>query len=279
MKVFISCCLVLVVIMAGTPAQALEPWVPYDNFNGTPMEFFLGKPIDPDKWRSGGYGEADILDCIREIRWNRLHILNRTYNFSGYTNTSVRLDFPYPEKVTAIRAAVMIKDSELTPCPRNRVRGGRLGGYFFNTGEVPDPEGNQGDVLAAIQVQQNWNDPPDVFHVYANVFNCLYDPGCFNTADVCPTIDLGTVGLNERTRLSIQWDKETDQFIFKRDGNEVYCVYDAALDQGPPNSPEKRIDVSHRVFAENCTDDPYAVASMEVLIDNVFVNESALSAP
>ena len=277
MKAFISCCILLVLILVGSTVLALEPLVLYDNFNGTPSEFVLGKPIDPDKWRSGGYGDVDILDYIREIRWNRLHILNSTYNLSDNGSTAVRLDFPYPEKVTAIQATVMVKASKLTPCFRSRVRGGRLSGFFFNTGEIPDPTGNQGDVLAAIQVQQDWNDPPSVFHVYANVFKCL-DQGCFNTTDVCPRMDLGTLGLHEKTRLGILWEQEANHFIFQHDDNEVYCVYDSALNQGPPNSPGKRIGVSNRATEASCADDPYAVASMEVLIDNVFVNESAVSA-
>ena len=81
MKLFISCCLALVLILAGSPSQALEELVLYDNFRGTCVEFFKGKAIDPNRWEPSGSRNAarDSLDLVRSDGTNQqglwLHIV------------------------------------------------------------------------------------------------------------------------------------------------------------------------------------------------------------
>src|SRR5512139_1153066 len=112
MRLLFTGCLALVFIFAATPVQASEPWILYDDFNGTrPVEPFLGKSIDPDKWEPRDSGTLYILDYAREIRSNQLHLLNRTHGFSfadSQINTIVRLQFPgtIAPLVTAMRATV-----------------------------------------------------------------------------------------------------------------------------------------------------------------------------
>lgn len=157
MKLFLSCCLALVLILAGSPSQALDELTLYDNFHGTFAEFFKGKPIDPNKWEPTGRAERDSLYLVREVRWNSLHMLNRIY---AGKSTSVRVKFPDPNAVTAITIKGTVKDLELRECAGNdRVRGLRASGFFFNTLPPPPPgapplPGNIGDVLASIHVER-----------------------------------------------------------------------------------------------------------------------------
>ena len=128
MKLFISCCLALVLILAGNPsqAQALEELVLYDNFKGN--------SIDPNKWEPTGRAEEDSFDLVREVRGNYLRMLNRIYAGS----TSVRVKFPVPEDVTAIMIKGKVKDLELIGCAGNdRIRALRASGTFFNTKPTP----------------------------------------------------------------------------------------------------------------------------------------------
>ncbi len=264
MKLFISCCLALVLIFAGSPGQALEKLVLYDNFSG--------KPIDPNRWEPTGGAERDSLDLVREVRFNRLHMLNRIY---ADKSTSVRVKFPDPNAVTAIGIKGSVKDLELIECSGDdRIRALRASGFFFNTDTIPNPVDAQGDVLASIHVERRGDspDPPGVLRVVAFVFLCS-DPGCFEGNTLFDQ-DLGEYQVGEQIRLLILWDEANDRFIFKRDNEPVVIYpYPGILNAGPPNLPQKRLGVSSRVA--NCMGDPRPVAFVETLIDIVFVNESA----
>ncbi len=274
MKLFISCCLILVLILAGSPSQALDELVLYDNFRGTRVEFFKGKPIDPNKWEPTGSAERDSLDLVREVRWNSLHILNRIY---AGKSTSVRVKFPDPNAVTAIMIEGNVKDLELIECAGNdRIRALRASGFFFNTGIFPMPDGAQGDVLASIHVERRGDssDPPGVLRVKASVFLCSVDPDCLDGTFIFDQ-DLGEYQVGEEIRLFIQLDEVNEEFIFQRDSEpEVIYPYSSDVtNTGPPNLPQKRLGVSSRVAV--CTAEPRPVAFVETLIDKVFVNESA----
>jgi len=295
MKLFISCCLALVLILAGSPSQALEELIPYDNFRGTVVEFFNGKPIDPDRWLPSGTAERDILDFVRENRWNRLHLLDRTYGDTdstvGRKNTAVRVIFPAPDAVTAIMIEGIVKDFELTGCVGNdRIRALRASGFFFNTGKygTPAPGGSDAtsDMLASIYLERRVDDVnllPREFKVFASATICK-NADCFDD-ELVFKVQLGTVQVNQEIRLLIQLDQDNSQFIFQRDNEpEVFYGYGSdprvPTDKFSPGFSQKRLGVSPRVT--NCTvgpGEPRPVAFVETLINKVFVNESAAPAP
>jgi hypothetical protein len=269
MKLFISCCLALVLILAGNPSQvqALDELVLYDNFKG--------KSIDPNKWEPTGSAERDSFDLVREVRGNYLRMLNRIY---AGKSTSVRVKFPVPEDVTAIMIKGKVKDLELIECAGNdRIRALRASGTFFNT----NPSGNSGpfnatdDVLAAIYVERRGDslDPPGVLRVIALVVECG-DANC-DGGNLLYFQPLGEYRVGAQIRLLIQWDDVLDQFIFQRDNEELIYSYSGIVsNQGPPGWPQKRLGISPRVG--NCTADPQPVAFVETRIYEVFVNESAV---
>lgn len=269
MKLFISCCLALVLILAGSPSQALEELVLYDNFSG--------KPIDPNRWEPTGRAERDSLDLVREVRWNSLHMLNRIYEGES---TSVRVKFPEPSAVTAIMIEGKVKDLELIECAvDDRIRALRASGYFFNT--ITDgglgPFNATGDVLGSIHVERRGDssDPPGVLRVVAFVFLCS-DQDC-NNGTTLEFEDLGEYQVGAQIRLLIQWDEANNQFIFQRDNESefIYSYLDTS-NQGEPGFYQMRLGVSSHVA--DCTvgtGEPRPVAFVETLINKVFVNESA----
>ena len=280
MKLFLSCCLTLVLILAGSPSQALDELTLYDNFRGTFVEFFKGKPIDPNRWEPTGSAERDSLDLVREVRWNSLHMLNRIY---AGKSTSVRVEFPDPNAVTAIMIKGRVKDLELIECAGNdRVRALRASGFFFNTllpppPGVPPPPGAIGDVLASIHVERRGDsgDPAGVLRVKANVFLCNADPDCNNGTYLFDQ-DLGEYQVGELIRLAIQLDEVNEEFIFQRDSEPevIYSYSGDVSNNGPAHLPQKRLGISSRVSGI-CAGDPGPVAFVETLIHKVFVNESA----
>ena len=281
MRLLFTGCLALVLIVAVTPLQAQESWVLYDDFNGTrPLEPFLGKTIDPDKWEPRDSNTLYILDYAREIRSNQLHLLNRTHGLSFadfQVSTIVRLQFPgtIAPLVTAMRATVTVKSFEVTGGfgVLSRVRGGRLSGFFFNTGSGTGG-GNSGDILAAIYIE-GLSDSPQILRVVAHVEKCSDRDASCNLSEVIFLGDFGTVRIGKPTRLSIQWDEENHQFIFQRD--HAQKVYDYTGDVNPSTYPAKRIDVSNRAVGNGGAERP--VAAMDVLVDNVFVNANAVLTP
>ena len=76
-------------------------------------------------------------------------------------------------------------------------------------------------------------------------------------------------------KLLIQWDQENRQFIFQRDDWPEEIRPYTVLDDDPPNNPGKRIGIS--VYAPACSVGAQRpVGYADVVVKNVFVNESAL---
>jgi hypothetical protein len=276
MKLLLAGWLALALIFMAIPIQANESWLLYDDFNGTPLEFFLGKPLDPGKWVPRDSGSA--LDTAREIRWNKLHLLNRTYSATPntFSSTIVRLQFPatLAPLVTAMQATVTVTSFKVTGgvdgLP-SRLRGGRLSGFFFNT--VSDTQNqNLGDILAAIYVE-GLSDSPQTLRVVAHVEQCN-DSDCNGTTPIFNQ-DFGSIRVGQPARLVIQWDTVNRQFLFQRDWMQASYPYSG--DVFGSSNPAKRIDVSQR--AVNSGAGEVAVAAMEVLVDDVYVNASAVSTP
>jgi hypothetical protein len=281
MKLFISCCLALVLILAGSPSQAFEWLELYDNFKG--------KSIDSDKWEPDGSSNVvrNSFDLVREVSGNSLRMLNRIYagnNPSVRNSTSVRVRFPDPNVFTAVGIKGKVKELELIECAGNdRIRALRASGFFFNTIQPGGfgPFNAYGDVLASIYVERRGDseDPPGVLRVIASVFLCG-DPGCGNGSFLTdPPIDLGEYKVGSDIKLFMQWDEPNSQFIFQRDNEpEETYIYEPLLNQGAPSFPARlRLGLTHRV-SSYCTvgpGEPQPMSFVETSIDEVLVDDPA----
>ena len=270
MKILWVLLIAILISLVGYPAYSQEPLVLYDNFRC--------KSIDPNKWQPIRVSN-EILDAKRFIKWNRLHLMERSYGgpqSDGEIATRIRLAFQKPN-VTAIQAKFKVKRVEAVGCPSNPqptslVRAGRLSGSFFNTNGADN--GAEGDVLAAIEIIRVSDslDPDGMLGIRGSAFLCS-DSECFSGTSL-GTVDLGTLMVWQWTKLLIQWDPDNNQFIFQRDyGPEEILPYTVSDDFSPDN-PYKRIGIS--AFVPNCTEEPRPVGYAEVVIKDVFVNESAL---
>jgi len=257
------------------PANALEPFVPYDNFS----TFFL----NPDKWigQEPNTGVL-ILENSRENVLGHLHFRSRVYTDSdgGGGFGGSRLNFAEADKVTAIKAKVQVLYVEAKGCatdPTNKFSRAavRLGGYFFNTGPPPTTAGSAvNDVNAAVSVQRlsNSTDKPYILKVVAFVVKCL-NSNCTQTTPI-GSVDLGTTSLWSTVSVSIQWDKDNNQFIFALDGNPKTPIsYGNLSDTLPPGLNQKRIEA--QLFLPNCTGEPQPVAFIDAFLDDVYVNQGA----
>lgn len=274
MKVALSSCAGLLMILAGVPVQAVEPLALYDDFNA--------KSIDASKW--SGEQSGRLLEVAREIHGNRLRLAARAFGspspIPGEFSSRFRLPFTNPAAVTAIEATVAVRKVEATGCPGNPLPTRaqmRLSGFFFNTGTTPPPPDNgTNDVLAFVRIERfsDSADPEGVLRVRGILFHCS-DPNC-NFGAILSNQNLGSIEVGGRVRLRIQWDPDSDQFIFERDDQpEVFAPY-AVSDVLPPGLQTKRVELAHEVA--NCSA-AGSTAFMEVFVNDVFVNASAVSGP
>jgi hypothetical protein len=216
MKTKLSCTIILLLVLISNPVLALEPFMLYDNFN----TIFL----DPDKWTGQEFTNPGlvILESSREIDWGSLHLRSRVYGVSNpqFLNAGTRLFFTNSDEVTAIKARVRVTGVEAKGCVGSTVSTRavvRLAGFFFNTSHE-NPTGNvENDVLAYIGLQRvsDSTDKPYLLHAVAYVYHCL-NSGCSNVS-LIGTHDFGTISLFKATEISIQWDKDFNQFIFRLD--------------------------------------------------------------
>ena len=289
MRCFLSCSVVLIVVLTGISAQAqVEPLVLYENFNAT------SKILDPEKWcGSESYTAPDRgVESARQIKkeptygYMGLNIFNRVYGDTG-SNSGVstvynRVIFRNGQNINSIKAQVQVKKVQATGCSTGnpsvtRARA-RIGGFFFNTGPMtPDIATN--DVWATVYVGRSSDstDPSNVLEITAEVFHCT-NSDC-STGTIIGTQDLGTVKLNKKVKLRITWDPQNDQFIFQKGSDhEVYITYDTAtypeaFSPGALYGGFKRLDVVDNVA--NCTSLPRTMGFMDAYFENVYVNESA----
>jgi hypothetical protein len=274
MKVVLSGCAVLLVVLIGVPGYAAERLVPYDDFNAT--------HLDPDKWFGGEFGVAfprASMEAIRQIQDNRLRLVYRNYgqtdSDSGRPRNELVLVFRNSAAVTAIQATVQVIDVAATGCASNpgpTEAWAMLGGRFF--GSAPStPGGDVSDMVAIIGVlrESGSTAPPDVLRARSVVFLCANRP-CTAGSEF-HSQDLGPVKRGERVRLRVQWDRDNHRFIFQRDdAPEVFAPYTVS-DTAPPGIPAKLLDAMH--FVPNCTTTPRTIAFIEAWFDDVMVNESA----
>jgi hypothetical protein len=272
MKIVLSGCIVVLVVLAGTLAHAAEPLVLYDDFNAA--------QIDAGKWvrEEEGAGTEPIV----QIQGHRLRLFNRisskTDSDQGKDDGSLFLTFANSAAVTAIQARVQVNDVRATGCPSNPASicaGTFLGGSFFNTA-TPTPGSELHDVWAVIGLIRcsDMDAPTDVLYAISLVGQCT-NADCKESTWL-HSRDLGPVRRGEMATLRVQWDRDTHRFIFQRDDDlEVFAPYTLS-DTAPPGRPRKGLSISYE--AANCTPPSQLVAFIETVFDDVLVNASAARA-
>ncbi len=112
----------------------------------------------------------------------------------------------------------------------------------------------------------------------SQVFLCA-DPGC-NTGDTLlfDTTSLGTITPGQSVILAVVWEPDNDRFIFLRAfpvQRLIFNYADTLTDVDLPGIVHKRVEL--RADIENCATGPRAMGFMEVFVDQVFVNQYAVS--
>ena len=290
MKKVVVMHLLVVLLLASTwgLAVAAEVLVIYDTFE-------VG-PISPDRWIGASFGpdlfspNGNLYEQNRSIIVDPsgvgrdLRVLNRWYSLTNsYVGIALGvygLEFKNPGPVTAIRARMQVLSAVSKACltnPSPTIAQARLMGFFFNV--VPATNGLTDAVLAQVAVQRRSNsaDPANVFEVVGSVLQCL-DFDCVNANPLglpLGTVLLGKVTVGQWVKVLVQWDEANDQFIFQRDNQaQKFVSYAGVTDTDPTAVPIKGLGVTNLV--PNCTSTPRPFASMNVLVDNVAVNTSAL---
>jgi hypothetical protein len=274
MRIVLGGCMVVLVVLAGTLAHAVEPLVLYDDFNAA--------QIDAGKWvrEEEGAGTEPTV----QLQDNRLRLVNRIYGKTdsghGKDEGNLFLAFSNSAAVTAIKATVQVNDVRAYGCPSNPLPTEAdtfLGGSFFNTA-TPTPGSDVHDVWAAIGLVRNSDMrlPPDILIAVSLVGHCTTA-----TNEMCKdstwlhSRGLGLVKRGEKVTLRVQWDHDNHRFIFQRDADlEVFAPYTLS-DTAPPGRPRKGVRIGYG--AANCTTIRSEVF-METLFGDVLVNESAARA-
>jgi hypothetical protein len=270
------------VLIAAAPLFAGETLTLYDNFNSA--------LINPTKWTGSA---SDVLELHRYIVFpavgdGELHLEARGYGFrtsaaandarSG--NNRLRFRRLDPNVVRAIKATVKVNNAVAVPCPTagSEVTQARfrLFGYFFNDG-TGEPGRATGDVQARIEIRRLSTEPSTnkKLNVRALVFRC-HDPDC-TFGQTLSNQTLGTINVGTTATLLLQWDRDTNRFLFRLNTNPQKIYTYTLPDTAPPQNffDKKYIDVSHLIG--NCVA-TQTYAFMSVNVDDVFLNTAALAA-
>ena len=282
MKRILGCAVLCLLLLSGTALQAAEPLVLYDNFKAN--------LINPSKWFGVEKFDAPFFrENLRRVEQhstlgNQLRLMSRAYagmgSDSGDEKGGNRLVFTRPDGIKAMKATFWVNGYTSKGCAGNSVPANaraRLSGFFFNTG-TPTQWSSQHDVMAQIFIQRKSDskDAPDTLRVVGTIVECQ-DDNCY-TFTPLDTRQLGTIKVGSKVTLYIEWDKANKRFIFQRDTKpQVFSTYTVSDSSAPGTVFNKRIDVQLNV--PNCTSSPRPTAHMDVYVDDVYVNQSALSAP
>jgi hypothetical protein len=272
MKVGLTFGVALLINLLAHPVHALEPFVLYDDFTSN--------FIDGNKWSGGEFrsGAVVLLEYVREIKENRLHMVDRTLGDAtsdkgisrGYNN----LRSTNEGRITGIKATVQVKDVEAKGCQANPAPTTailQLMGSFFNSTAAPTPNSQKNDVIAWIGIQRRSNstDEPNVLEVNYMVVECV-NSICTPSTPLDKGF-LGTVTTGSVTDLSIRWDKANHQFIFQMDlQSAVFSPYKVS-DLSRPGLGFKQLNLGH--FVANCKGEPRSSAFMDAYFLKVFVND------
>lgn len=261
---------VILFLATGVHAQTPEPLVLYDDFSG--------ERISPERWFGGGGGQP--LDVQRVLHGNRLRLSSRSYartdSDEGSEFGQMFLGFANPLSVTAIAVTTRIKDFEVPQCSTNSDVGfvaTQVFGTFFNTGTAT-PNSHVNDVAVAIDVVRSAAvlDNERQFRINAAILLCR-NANCFDVT-VLNAQSLGSVRQGDDVRLQVRWEPANDRFAFQRDDEtETFAMY-TVPDTAPPGLSNKLVGVN--IGVPNCQTEPRPSGLITVLVDDVFVNQSAI---
>ena len=266
-KLIVTSCVVLSTVLVAIPLQGqVPPFFGYDGFNET--------FINPDRWVVKQAGGDAGREYVREVRSNRLRLVNRAY---GSTNSSTGgpfdgtfLDFPdsIVDSITGFKATIRVTEFEATGCSTNAggVRA-ELFGDFFNT-DVPTPGSHFNDVRVSVSILRlsNSTDPNDVLRVFSSVHHC-HDASCSSVTNL-GFQDLGIANRGDKVTLVVLWDPGNDQFVFQRDNQPAVFLPYTVSDTAPPGSKRKGLLVAS--FPPNCIGPTRPFSFMEAFFDDVF---------
>lgn len=255
----------------GAVAQAADPLVLYDNFNG--------KVLNPRKW----YGAENqtgnqAREVERQISSKRLNMALRVYNDSD-SSESIQssqnlLYFTRHQALTSIKARVVVDQYDFNGCSDKDYSYGmaRIKGYFFNA-STPEEGSYKDDVNAEIRVQGYSNDP-GVLDVIAKVERCK-DDMCYDT-EMLYWKTLGSVQAGEAVPLRVRWDKPNHRFVFYHNHKTYIYSYKGILsdERLASHSNNKRLDIT--IVTRTCSDNVISNGFLDVYFDDVYVNQGAL---
>jgi hypothetical protein len=266
MKVAAVLFVLLSAFLVCNAADAAD-WVLYDNFNT--------KTINPSKWSGAEWtSNQTVEENTRMIEKNTLNLLTRFYGQTGLdtgvTNCSNLVRFANPKPIYGIKATVRVKGFSEVDCAANptpsyaRVR---INGYFFNMG-TSTPGSALNDVYALIGIRTN---PEEELEVFARAWLCT-NANCSASTEI-GSLTLGTINLNKKTTLSLEWDQANNRFIFQQDNlAPVYINYDYP-DSSEPGMSLKYLDAHGG--AANCTNTPRPSVFVDAYFDDVYVKTTA----
>lgn len=263
----------------STPLYATERLALFDQFGG--------RFINPDKWygQENSFADPGIgLEASRRVENGHLVISYRGYGERN-RNDDARLSqfglrFQHPDAVTAIKATMKVKgrDFEVVGCPQNpipMIGEAAITGVWFNT-DKPVPNSRINEVIAGIFLLRasNSTDPDNVLRVSGNVIHCRDDICSRANRDTLYTVDLGTVELDQYITLLLQWDPKSHRFIMQRDHGKAHNLPYKLSDTALPSRKVKGIEID--LVGPNCTSTPRPYSNMEIRVDNIYVNTSAV---
>ena len=273
MKAILGGCVVLLIALAGIPAQALEPLVLYDHFNAT--------RIDPKKWsglETFAAPRNPNAEALRLILGGSLWVHLTTYGHMNANRDAQQgrfgLVLAHPGPVTAMAAKVTVLSAEAEDCAANPVLSRarvQLLGFFFNDGSSTGPNDRTGDIIAGM----NKDLDRDGRSTVAFIARCL-DAACVSSPTVVSRVFEKTWSPRLPDTLQLQWDRDGHQFLFAVNpgtaGEETAALSYTASEALPAVLALKAIRASHS--AANCTEARKKV-SITAAFDDVLVNESA----
>lgn len=234
----------------------------YDDFNN--------KFLDPARWSwaSCSSGNGLELECVREIRDEKLHLAHRGFGLtdsnSGMQNGGASVLFANSATIKTIKTDLLVRSIVESPCAANPSFGGGAGiwGTFFNTGT-----GNSNDDAgASLGLSRFANDPPGELNVHGQTYT---------SAGYSTYFSLGTVTIGTPITITLSWDQPNHQFLISYANNLTHVTTEgtmpyAASDTTPAARPGKLLLVSGA--PANCTANSTFVYS-DALFDNVYTGQ------
>jgi hypothetical protein len=270
MRVTLYCC-VVGLVLASAPVQALESFVPYDDFSAA------DRKISPLKWTGlefVGHG----TEASRSINAGALRMVYRAFGKAtsgGLTSSGFGLLLTKKTAVIkSLQAQVKVSTAQATDCPSNAaVTSSRAGlrGSFFNTGSSMFGGGATNDVHALLFLRRVPADLGTHLRVRAQVFRCANQ--LCSQVNPLQEKDLGDAATGQFYTLQIEWDKPNKKFLFQIDGilPKAFIAYSLS-DSAPPSVALKALELGDDV--ENCTT-LQSQGFMDAVFDNVKVNQTA----